>query len=500
MPFAVRVLRANIWLAFVVVAPAFAQSSHAPNAEISAVAERPLFAPSLASPDPRMWLAASEADSRESLFGDDKPANAEPSSPSRSALFADDANVSRLRIAGFVDTLAAYTYHQPAHWSRAVARLQVAAQGEFGNGIKWKASGRVDADPVYFVSDFYPDAVQHDQRFDAFWRENYVDLSAGDWDFRLGAQDIIWGEVIGLFFADVVSARDMREFLLPEFDIIRIPQWAVRAEYTVKDSHLELIWIPAPSFDIIGKPGSEFYPVPLTSPLPEGVADLFRDPERPRRTIGNSNVGVRFNSLVSGWDLSAFYYRSFSTSPTFYRVPGDGPFEPFVFQPRYDRIWQVGGTVGKDLGPAVLKGEAVYTHGQNFSLANLDASPSEVGRQTLDWIASLEWAFARDTRLNLQLFERHYFGGSAEELALPNDGLGGSVYVSTRLTPTLEPQLLWVVNFRDGGGLARPRLDWHAARNLTMTFGVDVFTGPINSYFGRYNNRDRVYAEARFAF
>jgi len=29
---------------------------------------------------------------------------------------------------------------------------------------------------------------------------------------------------------------------------------------------------------------------------------------------------------------------------------------------------------------------------------------------------------------------------------------------------------------------------------------VDIFTGPDDGYFGRYNNRDRAYAEVRFDF
>jgi hypothetical protein len=29
---------------------------------------------------------------------------------------------------------------------------------------------------------------------------------------------------------------------------------------------------------------------------------------------------------------------------------------------------------------------------------------------------------------------------------------------------------------------------------------VDIFTGPSDGYFGRYNNRDRVYSELRYDF
>ena len=58
---------------------------------------------------------------------------------------------------------------------------------------------------------------------------------------------------------DVVSARDLRTFYLPEFEQLRIPQWAARAEYYFGDTHAELVWIPVPSYDRIGKPGAEFY-------------------------------------------------------------------------------------------------------------------------------------------------------------------------------------------------------------------------------------------------
>ena len=89
----------------------------------------------------------------------------------------------------------------------------------------------------------------------------------------------------------------------------------------------------------VGKPGSEFYPIRLPSPTPAEIAALFANPMRPSRSLDRSNYGIRANTVKGGWDLSAFYYRSFSTQPTFYRVPGESPDQPFLFEPRYDRIW-----------------------------------------------------------------------------------------------------------------------------------------------------------------
>src|SRR5450755_1160662 len=250
----------------------------------------------------------------------------------------DATDKPSIRFGGFLDALPVYTYTNPSHWSRAVARLQLTAQGELADQVRWKLGARVDVDPVYYSSNFYLEPVKKNQRLDVFYRENYLDFAAGDWDFRLGAQQIIWGEVVGLFFADVVSALDEREFLLPSFDIIRIPQAAARAEYSAGDSHLELVWIPIPAFDNIGKPGADFYPIPLPSPTPQQVAALFQDPVKPGHQLSNSSYGMRANTLKAGWDLAAFYYRSLSRSPTFYALPSDLAGQPVAFQPRYDRI------------------------------------------------------------------------------------------------------------------------------------------------------------------
>ncbi len=97
--------------------------------------------------------------------------------------------------------------------------------------------------------------------------------------------------MVGLFFADVVSAKDMREFVLPSFDIMRIPQWAMRAEYSKNDMHAEVVWIPVPTLDESGKPGADFYPGPL-----RGTAGFLPE-DRSGRNIGNSNYGFAYRNL-----------------------------------------------------------------------------------------------------------------------------------------------------------------------------------------------------------
>jgi hypothetical protein len=429
-------------------------------------------------------------------------ATAQTTPAGKDALFGDAASDEKgAKLSGFYEFTPAYTYGDPKHWSRAVNRLAVDARGDLGGGVKWKLGGRVDIDPIYMGSNFYLDDVNKNQRATAIWRENYLDFDAGGWDFRVGAQNIVWGDVVGLFFADVVSARDMRDFLLPSFDVIRIPQWAARAEYSKGDSHVELVWIPVQSFDNIGKPGSDFYPAPLPSPTPANVAAIFQDPDKPSQTLSNSAYGFRANTLVGGWDIAGFYYRSFATSPTFYRELTGAPSQPFVFQPRYDRIWQAGATFNKDFGSMVLHGEAVYADGQHFSTLDPTIADGVVARSTVDWIASLDIPFSDiDGRMNFQVFQRVYLDGGADAVALNSGDFGVSMFVSAKFAGTWEPQLLWIQSIGGGGSLVRPRLNWTPVKNTTVSAGVDIFTGASDAYFGRYNNRDRVYGEVRYTF
>ncbi|MFO8233784.1 MAG: hypothetical protein R6U04_00070, partial [Bacteroidales bacterium] len=60
------------------------------------------------------------------------------------------------------------------------------------------------------------------EELDYGMREAYIDLFFDKVDISLGKQQIIWGKADGVFITDVVSPKDLREFLLPEFEEIRM--------------------------------------------------------------------------------------------------------------------------------------------------------------------------------------------------------------------------------------------------------------------------------------
>lgn len=456
------------------------------------------------SPAPAADGASAGAKARDALFDDDSPAQEQPTpaqtptpAPAKDALTtaskpAPEPAHGLSPWKGFVQTEFAYTNPSPEHWSKARALLDLSRQGQWGEGLKWKIGGRLTYDLVYDRSNHYPDEVRQDQRRGFMLTENYLDTSSGDWEFRFGRQHVVWGEMVGLFFADVVSARDMREFLLPEFDVLRIPQWAARAEYFKGDYHAELLWVPTPSYDLIGKPGADFYPYPLP------VQARYLGEIQPARTLSNTNYGVRLSVLKSGWDVSGFVYHSQDVAPTFYRV------SPLldtnqVFQPRHDAINQLGGTLAKDLDGVLLRAEAVYTSGRKYNVTRLDQPDGLVTQNTLDYVASLEFALPADGRLNLQFFQRLFFDHDPDIIPASRES-GASVFVSGKLMPKLEAQALLISSVNRRDWMFRPRISWEFQPNWRFATGVDVFGGAATGLFGRYSPQDRVYGELRYTF
>lgn len=455
-------------------------------------------------------------DSKDALFGSDEkaeqPSTAQGASPqpdSKESLFGSAPPLPALKqvrplaksqpIRGYFQTELARAYERPEHWSKLQGRVEMGTQGRLSQGLQWKVSGRLDYNAIYDLTDFYQPQVSDDQRAEFQLRETYLDVPAGDWEWRLGRQHIVWGEMVGLFFADVVSAKDLREFILPDFQVLRIPQWAARAEYFKDDFHAELIWIPIPSYDNVGKPtdfskpgsGSDFYPYP-----PSSVPMTILSEDKPSNSLRHGNIGIRLSQLTDGWDLSGFYYTSMNNYPTWYR----DPVVKTTFTPRHDRIWQAGATMAKDMVDFVLKAEAVYTNGRRPNLVtDLVDSDGVVKQNTLDWAVGLDFNPDTSTRVNTQLYQSYTFKHNADTIPEQAE-TGVSLLVNRKLPQNWQAELLVVHSLNRSDWMARPKAIWGFQPNWKLTFGLDIFGGPIDGLFGQYDSQDRAYLEVRYDY
>jgi len=439
---------------------------------------------------------AGDAESVDDLFGEPEPAPAATAEAPPAAAPAE--RKPAVRVSGFYQNEFAYTVPEEGHFSKFRNILKLRLNGALSPRVKWQLGGHIEYDPVFEFETFYNDRVEDDEKLFGYVDESYLDIDADKWEFRLGRQHIIWGEMVGLFFADVISALDLREFVLPDFDLIRIPQWAARAEYFNGDFHGEFVYIPLMTVDNLGVFGADYYPFPVE--LPPGVRGVFLDDKAPRSDWDDFGAGARASYLKNGYDVSAFYYTSPDKTAALDRRISVAPVPTVIFKPLHERIHQFGTTFAKDFGSFVLKGEAIQTLDRLMSVDRLTDLDGLIETDELRYVIGADWAGEAGHNVNVQFFQT-WFQDHDSDMLFKEVETGVSVMLTTTSWhPDLTPEVLWIRSLDRNEWVLQTKMSWEFAPNWRAVLGGDVFGGPQTGIFGQFDDTDRVYWEMRYSF
>ena len=245
-------------------------------------------------------------------------------------------------------------------------------------------------------------------------REIFIDITPGNWNFRIGKQQIIWGESDGFRMADIINPLDYSwHYFFPSWEDIRIPLWGVDIMYSLPSMNeytFEFVWLPgafnngfqpnklAPFgtnwsmgffnqyfHSSIGKsfPGMDpFFPgfVALGTDNSTGTVQFFNksvEKSTPDNSIQNSEVGMRINAMFGAFDVCLFDFYSRSDNPVFEKdwfskflsgVLGGNlyDYQDEIFQ--YPWVNKTGATfnVYEEVTETVFRGECVYSMDEPF--------------------------------------------------------------------------------------------------------------------------------------
>ncbi len=398
-------------------------------------------------------------------------------------------------IQGSFRSEVAHHVYSPSEFTKIKNQLSLTARGEFSPTLRYRISGRTYYDAAYDIGDHYSDSAKSDQRSETQLRDTYLDYSAGPWDLRVGKQQVVWGEAVGVFVADVVNARDLREFALPNFDDIRIPEWGANLEYTQDQFHSEFLVLPGIEFNKLGVSGSEFeYPLPISA----GTPFSYQDAKAPKASLENSKIGTRFNYLWQGFDTGVFYLHSWTQSPVLYRTINGGNYD---FDPQYKRLDTFGATVSKELYDVVLKGDFVYTKDDFFPVddpADLDGI-ARSGR--LEYLLGIDYTFLEKLDFNVQFIQNVIFDHNDFMVNLDKYNNAFSLRVSRDfLNRKLYTEFLMFYEVNVPDFLYQSKVKYNLTDSWQVAVGADIFSGNSSGTLGYFRNKSRYYSEVIYKF
>ena len=120
---------------------------------------------------------------------------------------------------------------------------------ELDNGMSWHGELNIVRD-TKAINDY----KGHETNTQRDWlRELYVDTKAGDWDLRIGKQQVVWGTADGIKLLDMINPTDWSEFNQNTMAESRIPVWMMNAEkYLDSGANIQVIVSQAETNKIAG--------------------------------------------------------------------------------------------------------------------------------------------------------------------------------------------------------------------------------------------------------
>jgi hypothetical protein len=412
-----------------------------------------------------------------------------------SGLVAADHLPEWLKLSGGLSLPVSYNFshHRPDpgttdHRGFSKLRTSVDLDADVKLGGDWLArlGGKAFYDAVYSLRDRQEYSDQVLDEYEDEWQitEAYIQGSPGDnLDVKLGSQIVVWGKSDNIRVTDILNPLDNREPGLVDIRDLRQPVAMSKVDYYLGDWNVSGIISHELRFHKVPVFGNDFYPAPMPAPSEE------------KYSVGwdNQEFALAANGIFQGWDLS-FYGGYLYEDQSHLEMASSGPVLT------HSRIGMLGSALNIAKGNWLLKGEAAYLDGLEYSI--------DVGKKNrLDALLGAEYQGFSETVVSLELVNRHIMAFDDRLEKAPvyerQDEFQYVLRISRDLYhDTLQLTALFSTYGVTGNGGAFQRFtavyDWTDA--ITMTVGLIAYQDGDKAMFQDISDNDRLFCELRYSF
>ncbi len=329
-------------------------------------------------------------------------------------------------------------------------------------------------------------------------REAYIDLFFKRFDLRVGKQQIVWGKADGVFITDVVSPKDLREFLLPDFEEIRIGITSIKLNYYFgTDNAFELVLAPEFEPTRYAEPGSIWFPAMPLQGVKINMAEKEITP-----AIKNSEAFLKFSKLSDFIDYEIMGGYMWDDDQSMharrYMNPQTQTLDSVVITPRHHRLGLFGGSLGTEIRGVVLRSEAAFYMGKKFASPSPLVPDGLVEKDYVHYLVGADW-ITRGINFSVQFIQEAILDYD------PNIAKDKTTNTMTFLAKDsyyndkLSVEFFAYVGLTNEDALIRPRVIYELYNGLNLTVGANIFTG-TKGQFGQFDKNDMAYFKLKYDF
>lgn len=337
-----------------------------------------------------------------------------------------------------------------------------------------------------------------DRDIDFGIREAYLDLYFDRFDIRFGRQQIIWGKADGAFITDIVSPKDLSEFLLPDFEEIRMGVNALKVDYYIQNSSFEFVWIPVFTETKLPEQSSIWYP----DLIYQDSNISFAEAKEVNSNLENSEVFLKYSRLSSAIDFELMAGYMWDDDFTAHKIPQmDTTTNSMGIQikPEYHRLGVSGGSFSTSLGGTVLRGEAAYYMDKYFTISNISYNEGLLQKDYLHYLLGYDFSLF-DISMSVQFIQEYILDYTDDIINDEFENTMTFLVNETFFRETLTLELFSYIGLNNEDALIRPKLTYSISDGLEVLAGANLFVGNSEGRFGQYDKNDMVFVKMKYSF
>lgn len=325
-------------------------------------------------------------------------------------------------------------------------------------------------------------------------RELYWETFGENSFWRIGKQQVVWGEADGLKLLDVINPQNFREFVLDDFDDSRIPLWMLNAEFSLTENGvLQVLWIPDTTVHNLAPFGSPYAFISSSIvPLPANDQTVQLTAARaPGSPIKDGDLGLRYTDFVGGWDISLNYLYHYVDEPVLRASTQTDSTTPHILVTQdYERSHLLGGTASSALGDWTIRAEVAFE--SNRYHRTKQSLPGVIQANQWSSVIGLDYQGWSDQFISFQWFQSLINAGQTELIEHRQEDTVTFLWESNFMNDTLTAKWLQIHSIDHGDGVFRPKLTYNLQSNVDIYISADVFYGNENKLFGQFDHSDRI--------
>ena len=136
--------------------------------------------------------------------------------------------------------------------NRARFQLEAKIQDDLSERTSWEVSARTFYDPAITVPDRFSERIKKDEGWEVAPRAAFLEMRALPWRMRIGLQEVVWGEALHFFSADILHPKDYRDLFFNDLNWSRIPQAVIWTGFENEKWNFAAVYFPFSTWINIG--------------------------------------------------------------------------------------------------------------------------------------------------------------------------------------------------------------------------------------------------------